>query len=158
MGTLQSSKSKALVANNEGSQNSAAQTSNKRKGKKNKWKNNTQEDIENKTLPLNQQGKSSSNSNRKGDTNKEKKKCAYCKKLGHDENECYHKNIDELTNILKKHNVPLPNAYKDKGSSLDSKGKGKELMENSNSSKEWILDSNASYHMHSSREDFSSLK
>ena len=30
-------------------------------------------------------------------------------------------------------------------------------MANSNSSKEWILDSGASYHMGSSKEDFSSL-
>ena len=147
------------MANNEGSQNSAGQTSNKGKGKKKKWKNNTQEDTEKTTPPLNQQGKSSSNSNKKGDTNKEKKKCAYCKKLGHDEHECYHKKIDELTNIIKKHNVPLPNAYKEKGSSSsDSKGKGQALMENSSSLAEWILDSRASYHMGSSKGDFSSLK
>ena len=78
--------------------------------------------------------------------------------MGHEEHDCYHKKIDELTNIMKKHNVPLPNAYKDKVSSLDSKGKGQALMENSNSSKEWILDSGASYHMGSSKEDFSLLK
>ena len=59
---------------------------------------------------------------------------------------------------MKKHNVPLPSAYNDKGSSSDSKGKGHALMENSNSSKEWILDSGASYHMGSSKEDFSSFK
>ena len=58
---------------------------------------------------------------------------------------------------MKKHNVPLPKAYKDKGSSSDSKGKGQALMAKSNSSKEWILDSGASYHMGSSKEDFSSL-
>ena len=58
---------------------------------------------------------------------------------------------------MKKHNVPLPNAYKDKGSSLDSKGNGQALMANSNSSKEWILDSSASYHMGSSKQYFSSL-
>ena len=110
--------------------------------------------CEKKTPQSNQQGKSSSNSNKKGDNNKEKKKCAYCKKSGHEEHECYLKKIDELTNIIEKHNVPLPNA---KGSSLDSKGKGQALMANSNSSKEWILDSSASYHMGSSKEDFSSL-
>ena len=114
MGILQSSKSKALVANNEGSQNSACQTSNKGKGKKKKWKNNTQEDTKKATQPSNQQGKSSSNSNKKGDTNKEKKKCAYRKKLGHEEHKCYNKKIDELTIIMKKHNVPLPNSYKEK--------------------------------------------
>ena len=58
---------------------------------------------------------------------------------------------------MKKHNVLFPNAYKDKWSSSDSKGKGQALMANSHSSKEWILDSGASYHMGSSKEDFSSL-
>lgn len=154
MGILNSPKSKALVANNEGSE-----TSNKGKGKNKKWKNNKSEDAEKTTPQSNQQGKSSSNSNKKGDNNKDKKKCAYCKKLGHEEHECYHKKIHELMSIMKKHNVPLPNAYKEKGSSSSySKGKGKALMANSNSSKEWILDSNASFHMGSSKGDFSSLK
>ena len=75
--------------------------------------------------------------------------------MGHEEHECYLKKIDELTNIMKKHNVPLANAYKDKGSSSYSKGKGKAFMANANSSKEWIIDSGASYHMGSSKEDFS---
>ena len=97
------------------------------------------------------------NSNKKGDNNKEKK-CSYCKKSGHEEHEFYLKKIDELTNIMKKHIAPLPSAYKDKGSSSDSKGKRQALMVNSNSSKEWIFDSGASYHMGSSKEDFSSMK
>ena len=59
---------------------------------------------------------------------------------------------------MKKHNVPLPNAYKEKGNSSNSKGKGQVLMENSNSSTEWILDLGASYHMGSSKEGFSLLK
>ena len=114
MGILNSPKSNGLVANNEGSQNSAGQSSNKGKGKNNKCKNNKQEDAEKTTPSSNQQGESSLNSNKKGDTNKEKKKCAYCKKMGHEEHECYHKKIDELTNIMKKYNVPLPKAYKEK--------------------------------------------
>ena len=40
MGILQSSKSKTLVDNNEGSQNSAGQSSNKGKEKNKKWMNN----------------------------------------------------------------------------------------------------------------------
>ena len=119
---------------------------------------NTSADAKNTTPQSNQQGKSSSNSNKKGNNNKEKKKCTYCKKLGHEEHECYHKKIDELTNIMKKHNIPLPNAYKEKGPSSYSKGKMQALMTNSNSSMEWILNSGASYHMGSSKEDFSSLK
>ena len=59
---------------------------------------------------------------------------------------------------MKKHNVPLPTTYKDKGSSSDSKGKEQALMANSNSSTKWILDLGSSYHMGSLREDFSSLK
>ena len=60
-------------------------------------------------------------------------------------------------NIIKKHNGSFPNAYKDKGSFSDSKDKGQALMANSHSLKEWILDLGASYHMGSSKEDFSSL-
>ena len=117
MKILTSPKSKALVANNEGSSNLTRQSSNKGKSKTQKWKKNKSKDAEKTTPQSNQQGKSSSNSNKKGDNNKEKKKCAYCKKLSHEEHECYHKKIDELASIMKKHNVPLPNAYKDKGSS-----------------------------------------
>ena len=134
MGILNLPKSKVLVANNEGSQNSVGQSSNKGKGKNKKLKNKSK-DAEKTTPSLNQQGKSSSK--KKGDTNKENKKCAYCKKLGHEEHECYHKKIDELTAIMKKRNVSLPNAYNEKGSSsLDSKSKEKELMENLSSSTE----------------------
>ena len=48
------------------------------------------------------------------------------------------------------------------GTSKDStpnsfKGKGQALMENTSSSSEWILDSGASYHMGSSKDDFFSL-
>ena len=132
-------------------------SSNKEKRKNQKWKNKKLEDVEKTTPQSNQEGKSSSNSNKKGDNNKEKKKCSYCKKLGHEEHECYHKKIDDLMNIIKKHDVPLPNTYEG-SSSLDSKGKGKALMENSNSSKEWILDLGASYHMGSSKGYFSLLK
>ena len=84
MGILKSSKSKALVANNEGCQILVGQRSNKGKDEKKKWKNKKQEDIEKTTPKSNQNGKSSSNTNKKGEMNKEKKKCAYCKKLGHD--------------------------------------------------------------------------
>ena len=46
MGILQSSKSKALVANNESSKNSTIKSSNKGKGKKKKWKDKKQGDID----------------------------------------------------------------------------------------------------------------
>ena len=77
MGILSLSKSKALVAHNEGSSNSASQSSNKGKGKNQTWKKNQSAYVEKTTPKSNQQGKSSLNSNKKGDNNnKEKKKCA----------------------------------------------------------------------------------
>ena len=45
MGILNSPKSKALVANNEGSHNSSIQSSNKGKHKNKKWKNSKLEDA-----------------------------------------------------------------------------------------------------------------
>ena len=88
-----------------------------------KWKNKSK-DTKKTTPHTNQQGKSSSYSNKKGDNNKKNKMCSYCKKLGHEEHACYLKKLDELTHITKEHNIPLPNAYKDKGSTSNSKGKG----------------------------------
>ena len=74
MKILTSPKSKALVANNEGSSNSASQSSNKGKGKNQKWKKNKSEDAEKTTPSSNQQGKYSLNSNKKWDNNKESSK------------------------------------------------------------------------------------
>ena len=56
MNILTSPKSKALVANNEGSSNSAGQSSNKGKGKNQKWKKNKSEDVEKKTPQSNHKG------------------------------------------------------------------------------------------------------
>ena len=50
----------------------------------------------------------------------------------------------------------MPGTSKD-STPNSSKGKGQALMANTSSS-EWILDSGASYHMGSSKQDFSSLK
>ena len=102
-----------------------------------------------------QQG--SSSSNKKGNNEKKDKLiCAYCKKQNHDEHHCKDKRIDELENLLKKNKIQVPGAFMDTTPS-SSKGKGQALMSNSSSSSEWILDSSASYHMGSSREDFCSL-
>ena len=51
----------------------------------------------------------------------------------------------------------MPGTSKD-STPTSSKGKGKALMANISSSLEWILDLGASYHMGSSKGDFSSLK
>ena len=66
--------------------------------------------------------------------------------------------MDELLNIMRKHKIDVPNAYKDKGSSTTSKGKGKALVASTNNDVEWVLDSGANHHMGASREHFSFLK
>ena len=58
----------------------------KERGEKKKWKDNKQGHIEKSPPTSNQQhGKSSPNNNKKGDNNHEKNKCAYCKRMSHDE-------------------------------------------------------------------------
>ena len=128
MGILQSSKTKALVAN-EG--NSSGKKFNK---KKKRWKVEPQDDTQKSSSThqsnslhqsfstqksSSQQGKSFSNNNKKGNNfnKREMKTCAYCKKNGHDEHECKDKKIDELLNIMRKHKIDVPNTYKDKASS-----------------------------------------
>ena len=83
--------------------------------------------------------------------------CTYCKKPNHDEHHCKTKRIDDLENLLKKNKIQVPGTSKD-STPTSSKGKGQALVENKNSSSEWILDLGASYHIGSSKEDFSSLK
>ena len=59
---------------------------------------------------------------------------------------------------MRKHKIDVPNAYKDKGYSSTSKGKGKALVASRNDDEEWILDSGATHHMGASKEQFSSMK
>ena len=59
---------------------------------------------------------------------------------------------------MRKHKIDVPDAYKDKGSSTTSKGKGKSLVASTNNVEEWVLDLGATHHMGASREQFSSMK
>ena len=52
----------------------------------------------------------SKSSSREETSRRKRDKCAYCKKLGHDEHKCFHKKIDELTYILQKNNIQLPSS------------------------------------------------
>ena len=58
---------------------------------------------------------------------------------------------------MRKNKIEVPNAYKDKGSSSASKGKGQALVASAYNGEEWILDSEATHHMGASRDQFSSL-
>ena len=143
-GLLTSSKSKALVVSND--------TKSTQGGKGSYNNQNKQQKPKSETQHTSQQG--SSSSNKKGNNNKkEQLTCAYCKKKNHDEHHCKTKRIDELENLLKKNRINVPGASSD----TTSKGKGQALMAHSSSSSEWILDSGASYHMGSSKDDFCSL-
>ena len=59
---------------------------------------------------------------------------------------------------MRKHKIDVPNAYKDKGSSTTSKGKGQALVASTNNVEEWVLDLGEIHHMDASKEQFSSLK
>ena len=98
--------------------------------------------------------------NQKGNNSnkREKKNCSYCKKNGHEEHYCKDKQIDELLNIMRKHKIDVPNAYKDKGSSSTSKGKGQALVASRKNGKGWVLNLGATHHMGASRDQFSSMK
>ena len=58
---------------------------------------------------------------------------------------------------MRKKKIDVPNAYKDKGSSSTSKGKGQALVASEYNVEEWVLDSRATHHMGASRDQFSSL-
>ena len=47
----------------------------------------------------------SKSSSREEKSRRKSDQCAYCKKIGHDEHKCFHKNIDDLTQILQTNNI-----------------------------------------------------
>ena len=59
---------------------------------------------------------------------------------------------------MREHKIDVPNAYKDKGYSSTSKGKGQALVASTNNVEEWVVDSGATHHMCASTEHFPSLK
>ena len=86
-------------------------------------------------------------------------KCAYCNKGNHIESSCMKKQIDMLTQILEKNGISLPDNSKKRegGSSSDDRERVHALVVGTSSSPSFIIDSGASRHMVSTKEDFSSL-
>lgn len=172
MGILKASKSQALVANQGNKGNQGKDNSNKKK-----WQSKPKEKA-----PSSPQQRDSFSSKRENSQKRERPTCAYCKKIGHEEHHCHSKKIDELTHIIKKHNIDLPKVYKKDDSSTStsshSKGKGQAFMAStsgkthsfgtrkgkalcatiSHDSKRWLLDSGASHHMASSQSMFSTFE
>ena len=158
MGTIKPSKSHALVAN---------QGTKEQKGfgkQEKKQKNQGEKKKDQKPIAPNTDNHTSSS---KGDQlKKEKVKCSYCKRPGHDEHKCLKKQIDHLSHLLEKNNIKVPDSIKQsslEGSSKDTeknkgKGKGKALVAVASQRNTWIIDLGASHHMASSQENFASIE
>ena len=161
MNTLKSFKSHAL-ASNQGTKEQKWQISNnnsKDKKQKNSKEKKDQILVASKAII--------DNPSSKGDNpKKENVQCAYCKRLSHDEHKCLKKQIDHLTNILEKNNINVPESIKqssNEGSNKakennKGKGNGKALVVVASSPSTWVLDSGASHHMASSKEELASLE
>ncbi|XP_059067589.1 suppressor protein SRP40-like [Cryptomeria japonica] len=126
MGTLKSSKSYALAAN-QGTKEQKGQSSNN--NSKDKKQNNSKEKKDQTSLALKATNETQSS---KGDKpKKERVQCTYSKRPGHDEHKCLKKQIDQLTHILEKNNISVPESIKQSSSEgsnkakENSKGKGK---------------------------------
>lgn len=161
MGTLKSSKSHALAAN-QGTKEQQGQSSN------NNSKDKKQKNSEEKKDQISIYSKTNIDTpSSKGDKpEKEKVKCAYCKRPVHDEHKCLQKQLDHLTYILEKNNISVPESFKQssnegsnkKKENSKGKGKGKAFFAVASSPSTWVLDSCASHHMASSKEEIASLE
>ena len=89
----------------------------------------------------------------------EMSKCAYSSKGNHFESSHMKKKIDMLTQLLEKNGISLPDSSKKRegGSSSDDRERVHALVVGTSSSPSFIIDSGASRHMVSTKEDFSSL-
>ena len=85
-------------------------------------------------------------------------KCAYCSKGNHLERSCMKKQIDMLTQILKKNGISLPDSSKKREGGSNSKDRERvhALVAGKSSSPSFIIDSGASRYMVSTKEAFSS--
>ena len=101
MGQLKPSKYQALVANY------SSPKAPKGKGKKQHKNPKKHEKCDDSPSQHNIESKSSS---REESSRRKRDKCAYCKKLGHDEHKCFHKKIGELTHILQNNNIQFPSS------------------------------------------------
>ena len=118
MGTLKSSKSHALVAN-QGTKEQKGQSSN------NNSKDKKQKNSKEKKDQILVASKATIDTpSSKGDKpKKEKVQCAYCKRPGHDEHKYLKKQIDHLTQILEKNNISVPESTKQSSNEGSNKAK-----------------------------------
>ena len=87
-----------------------------------------------------------------------KKLCPYCEKGYHLEYHCLRKEIDEMSTLLKQHNIASPRAKKpDEEPQVEDTERCHALKETISPSSAYIIDSGASNHMVASEESFSTL-
>eukprot|EP00253_Pinus_taeda_P034319 PITA_34319 len=149
MGAIKHSKNQALAATD--APKSSGRDKQKGKGKFNESK---------KERPVQY---SESSSLPKGKKNKERTLCIYCSKGFHPEENCMRKTIDKMAKKLQQYNLTVPeNANKkDDNRAADGRGRardGNALMAITSTPSSWILDSSASNHMATSKDEFSSIE
>lgn len=104
MGTIKPSKSHVLVVN----QGTKEQKGSSQQDKKQNNQGEKKKDQKSATSKADNQTSSSRGEQPK----KEKVKCSYCKRFGHDEHKCLKKQIDHLSNLLEKNNIKVPDLVK----------------------------------------------
>ena len=86
----------------------------------------------------------------------EKKLCPYCEKRYHLEDHCMRKELDEMTTLLKQHNISPPREKKpDEEAQTKYVERCHDLKETLSQSSACIIDFGASNHMVASKESFS---
>ena len=144
MGVIQTSKDQYILVNN--SSKVLA---------KGKSKNKEPTTDDSKPKPNQQSSEGASSSKKKKFENK---LCLYCEKGYHIEEHCMRKQLDEMSALLKQHNIAPPRAKKpDEESSKEEVERCHALKSTLSPSLAFIIDSGASNDMVSSKESFSTL-
>ena len=95
----------------------------------------------------------------KGNQGKEKVKCSYCGKVFHPEHACMKKNINEMTLLLERNNINLPESVRKRDNQYrdTQQERGYALMTSTSKRKSLLIDFGALNHMMGSKESFSSV-
>ena len=156
MGKIKPPKAHALaVHDGSHNKNHRSDSNQKNQQQKDKGKAHSHPKKEGYTKPFND---SSGSRNEKG---KKGNRCTYCQRGFHPESSCMKKQIDQMAEILQKHNLGdhIPQGAKKKTEDPPH-GKGNNfhaLVAINSSPDAWIIDSGASHHMAAAKEVYSSL-
>eukprot|EP00253_Pinus_taeda_P006200 PITA_06200 len=156
MGKIKPSKAHALAVHDSShNKHHRSDSSQKNQQKKDKGKAHSHPKKEGYTKPFND---SSGSRNEKG---KKGNRCTYSQRGFHPESSCMKKQIDQMTEILQKHNLGdhIPQGAKKKTEDLPH-GRGNNfhaLVAINSSPDAWIIDSGASHHMVVAQEVYFSL-